>query len=132
MKLHWTVADRLLLTLGWAARLLSVAAVGMVLLIYVGEGFNPMRLTMRESILMVLFWSAMLGLVVAWRWEVIGGAMNVGGLLLFHVVHWLYTGGLPGGWAFSALALPGLLFLSHAAWKKGWNRQQSICEEELS
>ena len=103
----------------WAARLLSAVFLGVVLLIFVGDGgFNPFELTSRETVLMVLFWTAVAGLVIAWWREALGGALTVIAVALFHAIHWYLTGSLPKVWFFALMAVPGLLFLITAALAK--------------
>ncbi len=110
--------DRLIDGLRWVARLGGLAVVGMAVLFFVGTGgFNPLHLTARELVLMGLFWTAILGLGVAWRCEGIGGALTLGSLLLFYGLEWLFTGSFPRGWGFGVIALPALLFLCCAAWR---------------
>lgn len=72
---------------------------------------NPQVLTAQELVLMLFFFTTWLGLLIAWRRELVGGAMTVGGMLSFYFFHLIAAGHLPRGWAFCLLALPGLLFL---------------------
>jgi hypothetical protein len=95
----------------WTARVSSAVLVGIVLLIFVGEGFNPLRLKGIELIQMALFWTACAGMVVAWRWPVVGGALSLGGMILFLAVESAVTGRLPRGSFFYLMLLPGILFL---------------------
>jgi hypothetical protein len=105
-------ADPVTRTVRWLARGLSLVAAGMILLFFVAPGGpDPMTLSTLEAELMLLFLTAWVGLLVAWRWEVLGAAMTVGGLLLFCALEWWATGRLPRGPAFGLVALPGLLFL---------------------
>ncbi len=98
--------------LRWTARLLGAALVGLVLVIFVGEGgFNPLKLGAVEAIQMTLFLTTCVGLVIAWRWPVVGGAISTGGILLFFAVEFAVTGGFPKGLAFHLMLLPGILFL---------------------
>jgi hypothetical protein len=102
------------------ARGLSVLAAGFVALIFVGEGgFNPLRLTRSEALLMACFFTSWLGLLVAWRWELLGAAMTLAGMGLFYLVHYLDAGRWPRGWAFACIAAPGLFFLycGFRAWR---------------
>ena len=99
-------------SLRWLARGLSVLAAGMVVLIFLGEGgFNPLRLTTSEAVLMAFFFTSWLGLLVAWRWELLGAAMTLGGMGLFYLAHYLDVSRWPRGWAFAFVASPGLFFL---------------------
>jgi hypothetical protein len=57
-----------------------------------------------------LFLTACVGLVIGWRWPVVGGAISTGGMLRF-AVEFAVTGGFPKGLVFPLMLLPGLLFL---------------------
>jgi hypothetical protein len=101
--------------LRWTARLLSALLVGLVVLIYVGEGgFNPLKLSAVEAVQKVFFFTAVAGMVIAWRWEVIGGILATAGILLFFGTEFAVTGGFPKGWAFRLMLLPGIFFLLSA------------------
>ncbi len=96
----------------WLARGLSVLAAGMVALFFIGEGgFNRADWSPSGVIQLALFFTAWLGLLVAWRYELLGAAMTLGGMLLFYLMNYLAVGRWPGGWAFAFIASPGLLFL---------------------
>jgi hypothetical protein len=98
--------------LRWTGRLFAAALLGLVAVIFLGEGgFNPLKLRGVEPILMVCFWTACIGMMVAWRWEVIGGALSLGGMLCFLAVEFAVRGGLPRGLMLYLMLLPGLLFL---------------------
>jgi hypothetical protein len=98
----------------WTARVLSALLVAIVLLIFVGEGFNPLNLKGIEPVQMALFWTACAGMVVAWRWPAVGGALSLGGMILFFAVESAVTGRLPRGLFFYLMLLPGVLFLLSA------------------
>jgi hypothetical protein len=101
--------------LRWTARLLAAVLVGLVLVVFIGVtldgGFHPLKLKGVEPLQMVFFWTAGIGMVVAWRWEVIGGALSLGGMILFFAVEFAVRGGLPRGLLLYLMLLPGLLFL---------------------
>ncbi len=68
-----------------------------------------------ENLLPVVMFLSVLGLAIAWRWEGVGGAINVG-LFLAHLgLYWIIRGkffplrALP---MFSAAVVPGVLFLA--------------------
>ncbi|MGO9200680.1 MAG: hypothetical protein ACLQM8_09090 [Limisphaerales bacterium] len=114
-------ADPPLLTvLRWAARLSALALAGLVLLMAVGEGFNPFKLKPSELALSVPFWACWLGLCLGCRWEGLGGLLAVGGVAGFYLVDFAVTGfrQFPRGWAFPALAIPGVLFLLSWFWRR--------------
>jgi hypothetical protein len=99
----------------WTARLLSALLVGLVLVMFIGVtldgGFHPLKLKGVEPIQMILFWTACIGMVVAWRWQVIGGALSLGGMILFFAVEFAVNGRLPRGLVLHLMMLPGILFL---------------------
>ena len=99
----------------WTARVLTALLVGLILVIFVGVtldgGFHPLRLKGVEPIQMIFFWTACIGMVLAWRWQVIGGAISLSGMILFFAVEFFVTGGLPRGLVLYLMLLPGILFL---------------------
>jgi hypothetical protein len=113
-SIHWTFAV-VESGLRWTAKLLAAALVGLVLVIFVGVtvdgGFNPLKLRGVEPIQMVFFWTACIGMVVAWRRQMIGGAVSLGGMILFFVVEFAVRGGMPRGLLLYLMLLPGILFL---------------------
>jgi hypothetical protein len=96
----------------WTARVLTALLVGVVLFIFIGEGFNPLHLKGIEILQMVLFWTTCIGMVLAWRWPMIGGTLSLGGMILFLTVELVVTGGFPRGLFFYLMLLPGPLFLA--------------------
>jgi hypothetical protein len=100
--------------LQWLARALSIVSVFVLLLFFIGEGFNPAALRSREWVLMLFFpIGVVAGMVVAWRREDLGSAITIFSLIAFYLTHYLFSGGFPRGWAFVAFAAPGFLFLAH-------------------
>ncbi|SRR6266511_1126257 len=97
----------------WLARFSALAMAGLILLVAVGEGFYPTKLRLPEVILFVPLFLAWLGLWLGWRWEGLGGALIVVGMTGFYLTHFALTGlgRFPRGWAFPAIAVPGLRFL---------------------
>jgi hypothetical protein len=110
--------EKVTLAIRWAARVWSIASIGFVLLIAVGEVLYPHApppATLRDWAGLFLFpFGTCLGLMLAWRWEGLGGAIATGSLLGFYLVMWMRDGRLPGGPYFVLVAAPGILFL--AAW----------------
>jgi hypothetical protein len=96
----------------WTARLLSLLSIGVLLLFFIGEGFNPLHLAPRELLLSVFFpIGVLLGMGLAWRWEALGGALTLFSFAAFYGVHWLGSGHVPRGVFLALFASPGLLFL---------------------
>lgn len=95
----------------WIARILGLLIVGLVVVIMIGEGFNPTKLSGGELVMSAAFLTALTGMVVLWRWEGIGGALVIGGMLAFYGLNFAASGRLPGGWVFPLCYLPGIFAL---------------------
>ena len=115
----WTTAMR------WVARLLAVAAVGLFVLFAVECGPTALASLSWSSpqgmpLLLALVF-ALAGVLIAWRWELVGGAMAVGGAVA--IVALVCAG---SGWdllrcalVFTApLLLAGALYLG-CSWRNG-------------
>jgi hypothetical protein len=106
--------------LRWTARLLSLAAFCVLLAFIFGEGFNPLRFETRELILSLFFPLGVgLGLLIAWRWEAIGGWLTLGSVAAFYLIHFLLSGSLPKGWVLVTFGAPGALFLGSSCLRTG-------------
>lgn len=105
----------------WIARIASGVAAGLILVIFVGEGiaggFEPfLHLSVRETVMMVAFFTMWLGLVLGWRWGLIGGLFAVCGLVAFYLLDYAFSGTFPRGPFFFILASPSLLFI-YCGWQ---------------
>ena len=79
----------------WTARLTGVLSIGVLLLFFIGEGFNPTKLTIKEWILFLFFpFGVMLGLLVGWKREFVGGLIAIISLALFCALTRNRRGGL--------------------------------------
>lgn len=112
---------QLVLILRWSARATSVLVLGMIGAFIVGHGLDAGALTAREWIMMLFLMWTLVGLILAWRWALRGGVLSLLGLTGFHILEWLTTGALPGGWFFPALATPGVLFIASAILQRRGN-----------
>jgi len=106
----------------WIARISAAIAAGLILLLFVGEviadGIGPLsRLSPREALMMVAFFAVWLGLILGWRWELLGGSLTVMGLIAFYLLDFLFSGTFPRGPYFLLLASPSILFL-YAGWRE--------------
>ena len=104
-----------LLILRWIARFLSLISVVLILTFFIGEGFNPANVAAKEWLGLLFFpIGVVIGMVIAWRREGLGGAITVGSLLAFYLLYGLLLSHrFPGGWVFVMFASPGFLFLSY-------------------
>jgi hypothetical protein len=103
------------LTVRWIARVWSIASVGFVLLIVVGElayPHAPPPSAFRDLVGLFFFpFGTCVGMILAWRWEGVGGGMTVGSMLAFYAVLRVIDGRFPRGPYFALVAAPGVLFL---------------------
>jgi hypothetical protein len=107
--------------LRWVARIAASLSAALMLLIFVGEGIAGgsaplLRLTGRETALMVAFAAAWLGLVLGWRWELVGGLLTVGAMVAFYLLDYAWSGSFPRGPYFLLFFSPSLLFL-YCGWQ---------------
>ena len=96
------------------ARLGSIASIVLLVMLFVGEGFEPSEITRNEWIGLLFFpTGVVIGMAIAWWKEGLGAAITVGSLAAFYLVWgWLMRNHI-GGWAFVTFASPGFLFLLH-------------------
>jgi len=90
----------------WLARAWSLASIGLLLAFFVGEGVPP--ITFKSSMFPL---GLMAGLLVAWRFERIGGLIALACLLAFYSLEYVGDGSLPKGSAFLLISAPGAIFL---------------------
>jgi hypothetical protein len=94
----------------WIARVIGIVLVGLVMLIAIGEGVP--NLFTQPVVIQIGFLALaliLLGFLLAWRWEIVGGSMSLAGWFLFIAaerINWRHSS------FFVLLAVPGLLFLS--------------------
>lgn len=103
---HW-----ISLGLKWSARITGLLLVGLVLLFIFGEGPpNPFQQPLRVQLEFVALFLMVVGFLLGWRWEALGGITAVGGFALFFAVELIVHGRAPGG-AMPFFVVPGVLFL---------------------
>ncbi len=96
------------IVLRWVARIWSIASVGLLCSFLVGEGLPPL------TVQTVMFpFGIMFGLILAWRFERIGGLLAVACMLLFYILEYIGHGIFPKGKAFILIAAPGVIFLCY-------------------
>ena len=94
----------------WAARIWSVASVVVLLGFIFGEGIQAP--TPAEWLGLLFFpLGIMIGMILGWWREGLGGAITIGSLAAFYLVQIVTAGTLPRGWAWLVFATPGFLYL---------------------
>lgn len=115
MNLH-PFAPPLAATLArWTARLLGTLLALMMIAIMIGERYNPFTMEPGDALQTLLVpVGGVAGVLLAWRWERLGGGLALGCVATWLAIQTARGGGFPrGGFAY-ALLLPGLLFLLSA------------------
>ena len=100
----------------WIARILAALMAAFIAFMFVGnavaDGIGPLlKMTGRESLMMLSFLVVFLGLILGWTQEKLGGWLTVIGMVLFYTLDFAFSGTLPRGVFFPLIALPGVLFL---------------------
>jgi hypothetical protein len=108
-KAQWSVLKTILL---WIARAASLTSAAIILLFFVG--FQPGRVALREWIGLAFFpIGVVVGFVIAWWKEGLGGGVTLVSLLAFYGIYGFLMGSHIGGWAFIVFSSPGFLFLAY-------------------
>jgi hypothetical protein len=112
MKHAASASTRSVIIIRWLARIIGTLSVAVVLFLMVAESVEKGRIAIdSDRIPMTAFlFLAFIGLIIAWKWEGLGGAMALGGLIAFNI---LAPAGPKGGlFVVTGLyGLPALLFI---------------------
>ena len=109
------------------ARLGSIASIVLLLMLFVGEGMNPSKITRNEWAGLLFFpIGVMIGMVVAWWKEGVGAAITLGSLVAFYLVWGYLLRNHIGGWAFITFASPGFLFMLHWLLLRGNDERHAL------
>ena len=108
--------QKIILVIRWTARVLAALMSAFIAFMFVGnaatDGVGPLfDLNLREILMMFAFGVVFLGLLLGWKKEKLGGWLVVGGMALFYLFDYAFSGTFPRGPFFLLIALPGILFL---------------------
>lgn len=110
-----SLTPRIIKVIRWTARVWSIANLGFVVLMVIGEIVQPHApapSSLRDCAGLLLFpVGVCAGMVVGWRREGFGGGITVTCLIAFYAWLRLWDGRFPGGPYFILVAAPGILFL---------------------
>lgn len=108
--------NRAVTIIRWIARSWSILSIAFLLLMFIGETFftsgesNP--ITFRDMVGLIFFpFGLCIGLIIAWKWEELGGMIAIGSTIGFHVTMLISSGSLDINPFIEGTAAPGLLFL---------------------
>jgi hypothetical protein len=98
----------------WTARVWGIAS-GLLLMAFVFGGGENLRFTAASAAAFALFpVGVVVGFVVAWRRELVGGLITVGSLALFYLLLFYWNGRIPMTPYFLLFAAPGFLHVASA------------------
>jgi hypothetical protein len=100
--------------LRWIARVWSILSIGMLVLFVFGEGFEAKPSSAELVGLMFFPLGVIMGMILGWWREMLGGLVAVGSLAAFYLWNFLQSGCLPLGPWFLLVVMPGFLFLISA------------------
>ena len=88
MKHVASASTRSVIIIRWLARIIGTLSVAVVLFLIVAESVEKGRIAIDSDRLpMTAFlFLAFIGLIMAWKWEGLGGAMALGGLIAFNIL----------------------------------------------
>jgi len=96
----------------WTGRVLATLCFLLLAFMFAFEGLpNIFRHGAAEALRSLALVVTLVGFVLGWFWELVGGVLVVGGMILFYIFSLLGAGGLPRSPYFLALLVPGVLFL---------------------
>ena len=98
-------------SLRWLARLVGFGVVSVFVVFALGEGVVFGLLSRSELLMMTALGVSLAGVVAGWRSEIVGGTLNIGGMLAFYALNFAATGRIPAGPLFPLLMLPGVLYV---------------------
>jgi len=90
----------------WLGRIASLVILFFLGLFLVGEGLPPITL---QSLCFPF--TLMVGLILAWKWEALGGALALLSVAVFYALEYAGEGTFPQGPFFLIAASPGLPFV---------------------
>ncbi|MCD6011682.1 MAG: hypothetical protein K0Q79_1544 [Flavipsychrobacter sp.] len=107
-------STNILVGIRFIARLMVVALFIVFITLFITEpasqrNLNPFGLAIYESLLVVAFYAALAGLIIAFSFEGLGGFMTIAGLTAFSILYYMLKGAML--WNIWILGLPAVLFL---------------------
>ena len=114
MKTYFLNSTNILTGLRFIARLLTAFIVMLIIFLLFSNNIhnkdlNPFVQAPSESIMLFSFYAALLGLLIAWKIEGLGGMLTIGSLLVFSVVNYISRGHVL--WNIWILGIPAFLYL---------------------
>ena len=99
------------------ARAASVVCIAVILLFFIGEGIDFGKIAAKEWVGLLFFpVGVFVGLVMAWREEILGEIITIASVTGFYLVYGLLLSGtIRQGWLFLLFLVPGVLSVLYGA-----------------
>jgi len=107
--------------LRWIGRILGLLIIAFVLLMAIGQGFDPRGLNGTELAMSLALLTSLVGMGLAWRWELVGGLLSLIGMFGFYLINFAAAGRFPGGPIFPLCFVPGAIAI-FCGWRVPLNR----------
>jgi hypothetical protein len=92
----------------WTSRAIGIPLFVLLVLLTLGDGVpNPLTASRREILFATIVLTMLFGLVLAWKWEGVGGLLILGGLVLFATANEAFLLNI----VFAPWLITGLLYL---------------------
>lgn len=106
------MSKRVAWVLRWVGRIIGAAFLGFVGAHIAGDGLPD--LTECSAVEIAMFASlcvSLIGFVLIWRWELVGGVLSLAGAVGFFAINLAATGSIPSRWEPMLLFVPGVCAL---------------------
>lgn len=99
-------------TLRWLARFLGAITLLLVIAFWLTESrFIALRVSLSDALQLVSVMITLIGFIIAWKHEMIGGLAMLAGMGCFYLLEWRLHGAPPFGLLFKMAVVTGILFL---------------------
>ena len=96
----------------WIARIVGLVLIFIGISIFIQSGIqNPLSLGATNLILNLCFLIMMIGILLGFKWEITGGAVIIGGFIVFWIFSIINTGNIRLGWILPLFPIIGAFFL---------------------
>jgi len=110
-------------TLRWLARFIGTVTALTIAAFWLAESrFIALRVSISDALQMVCILITLIGFLIAWRHEMIGGLAMLLGMGSFYLLEWRLKGAPPVGLLFKTAVFTGILFLLIWIHEKASNR----------
>ncbi len=118
-------------TAHWVARVMAAVLLLTTAGILYGNGLpNPMQVAPVELLLFFAFFVMLLGAMLGWHFERLGGGLLIGGFLAFYMVNSFAGYRFPVSVVFGLFGIAGVLYL--LSWVTGPQTQESTTRSQAT